>query len=96
MYSNKANKPAIGTHDEELLEDIEQLIPNPNYFDYEFLYGIRRDLQKSLKDKGYNVRVYVPFGEKWLPYTLRRLKEWKNLMFVIKNVFNEIFRRRSD
>ena len=96
LYSNKANKPAIGTHDEELLEDIEQLIPNPNYFDYEFLYGIRRDLQKNLKDKGYNVRIYVPFGEKWLPYTLRRLKEWKNLMFVIKNVFNEIFRRRSD
>ena len=95
LYSNKANKPAIGTHDEELLEDVQQLIPKPEYFDYEFLYGIRRDLQKDLKDKGYNVRVYVPFGEDWLPYTLRRLKEWKNLKFVIKNIFNEIFRRRS-
>ena len=95
LYSNKANKPAIGTHDEELLEDVQQLIPKPECFDYEFLYGIRRDLQKDLKDKGYNVRVYVPFGEDWLPYTLRRLKEWKNLKFVIKNIFNEIFRRRS-
>jgi proline dehydrogenase len=92
LYSNKTNKPAIATHDEELLEDVETLIPHPEYFDYEFLYGIRRDLQKSLKDKGYTVRVYVPFGKNWLPYTLRRLREWKNLKFVIKNIFYEIFR----
>ena len=92
LYSNKANKPAIGTHDEELLEDVQQLIPKPEYFDYEFLYGIRRDLQKDLKDKGYNVRVYVPFGEDWLPYTLRRLKEWKNLKFVIVNMIKEWFK----
>lgn len=93
LYSEKANKPAIATHDQELLEDVQELIPDPRCFDYEFLYGIRRDLQKSLKDKGYNVRIYVPFGDNWLPYTLRRLKEWKNLVFVIKNIFNEIFRR---
>jgi proline dehydrogenase len=93
LYANKANKPAIATHDEELLEDIELLVPNPDYFEYEFLYGIRRDLQKDLKDKGYTVRVYVPFGKKWLPYTLRRLKEWKNLSFVVKNIFHEIFKR---
>ena len=93
LYSNKANKPAIATHDEELLQDIEELIPDPSYFEYEFLYGIRRDLQKSLKDKGYTVRVYVPFGDNWLPYSLRRLKEWKNLLFVIRNIFYEIFKR---
>jgi len=93
LYSDKANNPAIATHDEELLGDIEELIPDPNYFEYEFLYGIRRDLQKSLKDKGYTVRIYVPLGENWLPYALRRLKEWKNLKFVIKNVFYEIFKR---
>lgn len=92
LYSNKTNKPAIATHDEELLEDIEELIPKPEYFDYEMLYGIRRDLQKSLLQKQYRVRIYIPFGEQWLPYTLRRLKEWKNLKFVIKNVFYEIFR----
>ena len=89
LYANKANKPAIATHDEELLEDIQELIPNPNYFDYEFLYGIRRDLQENYKNKGHKVRIYVPFGENWLPYTLRRLKEWKNLAFVIKNIIRE-------
>tara|TARA_Y100000766_G_C18908536_1_gene607144 strand:+ start:1873 stop:2712 length:840 start_codon:yes stop_codon:yes gene_type:complete len=89
LYANKANKPAIATHDEELLEDIEELIPNPKFFDYEFLYGIRRDLQENYKNKGHKVRIYVPFGENWLPYTLRRLKEWKNLAFVIKNIVKE-------
>ena len=90
LYSEKANKPAIATHDEELLEDIKELIPDPNYFDYEFLYGIRRDLQKNFKEN-HTVRIYVPFGEDWLPYTIRRLKEWKNLKFVVKNVFKELF-----
>ena len=93
LYSRKANKPALATHDEELLGDVEELIPHPDYFEYEFLYGVRRDLQKSLKDKGYTVRVYIPFGKNWLPYTLRRLKEWKNLKFVIKNILYEIFKR---
>ena len=92
LYSEKTNRPAIATHDEELLEDIEELIPDPKYFDYEMLYGIRRDLQKSLLSRGYRVRIYIPFGEDWLPYTLRRLKEWKNLKFVIRNVFKEGFR----
>ena len=82
-------KPAIATHDEELIEDIQELIPNPKYFDYEFLYGIRRDLQKSLLKNQYKVRIYVPFGTDWFPYTLRRLREWKNLKFLIKNIFKE-------
>ena len=89
LYSEKTNKPAIATHDEELLDDIKQLIPDPKYFEFEFLYGIRRDLQKEMRDKGYKVRVYVPFGNDWLPYTIRRLKEWKNLKFVIRNIFKE-------
>ena len=89
LYSAKANKPAIATHDESLLEDITELIPCPHYFDYEFLYGIRRDLQKSLLQKQYKVRIYVPFGNDWFPYTLRRLREWKNLKFLIKNIFKE-------
>tara|TARA_Y100000593_G_scaffold79076_1_gene146987 strand:+ start:1057 stop:1902 length:846 start_codon:yes stop_codon:yes gene_type:complete len=94
LYSNKANKPAIATHDEELLGDIRELIPNAcHFFDYEFLYGIRRDLQKSLKENGDCVRVYIPFGTKWLPYTLRRLREWKNLKFVIKNIIKEWFKK---
>lgn len=92
LYSGGALRPAVATHDEELLDDIEELIPNAHsFFDYEFLYGIRRDLQKSLKDKGCCVRIYIPFGTEWLPYTMRRLREWKNLKFVIKNIFKEWF-----
>ena len=93
LYRSRANRPAIATHDELLLEDIECMLPDAKYFDYEFLYGIRRDLQKEMKDKGYRVRIYVPFGENWLPYTLRRLKEWKNLKFVVFNMIRELFRR---
>ena len=69
------------------------MLPKPNRLDFEFLYGIRRDLQKNLKDKKYNVRIYVPFGEDWFPYVVRRLKEFKNLKFIIVNIIKEIFRR---
>lgn len=89
LYSEKSERPAIATHDEELLEDIREMIPCPHYFEYEFLYGIRRDIQKKYRDDGYKVRIYVPFGEDWLPYISRRLKEWKNIKFVVVNVFRE-------
>ena len=92
LYSEKANKPAIATHDEELIEDVHELITDSKYYDYELLYGIRRDLQKDLKDKGYKVRIYVPFGKDWMPYCTRRLKEFKNLKFVIRNVIKEWFK----
>ena len=61
---------------------------------FEFLYGIRRDIQSELLSSGYNVRLYVPFGQQWLPYTLRRLKEFKNLKFVFLNVFREFFSKK--
>jgi len=81
-----ANKPTIATHDEKLLNKI---ISSEYVYDYEFLYGIRRDLQRDLKNKGYRVRIYIPFGEHWLPYVVRRLKEWKNLKFVSYNIIKE-------
>ena len=84
LKSKKANKPAIATHDEELLSKIDS-----DFYDYEFLYGIRRDLQRDLRNKGYRVRIYVPFGEHWFPYVMRRLKEWKNLKFVFYNIIKE-------
>ena len=86
---------AIATHDESLLEDIEDMIPNSYHFDYEFLYGIRRDLQRDFR-RDHTVRIYVPFGKDWLPFTLRRLKEWKNLKFVIISVFREFFKKITD
>jgi len=93
LYSEKASKPAIATHDEALLEDVNELIPNASdFYDYEFLYGIRRDLQREYLNEGRAVRIYIPYGTDWLPYTLRRLKEWKNLKFVVYNIFKEWFK----
>ena len=88
---------AIGTHDERILKEIADNMGAFNIkkedCDFEFLYGIRRDLSRKMKDEGYRVRLYVPFGTEWLPYTLRRLREYKNLVFVISNVFKEIKRK---
>ena len=87
--------PAIGTHDEPLIDDVLGYLNRFNVkkddLFIEMLYGIRRDLSSSLKKQGYCVRLYVPFGEDWLPYTLRRLREFKNLKFVISNIVKEVF-----
>ena len=87
--------PAIGTHDEKLLDDIlgylNKFNISKNDLCIEMLYGIRRDLSFSLKKQGYCVRLYVPFGTEWLPYTLRRLREYKNLKFIISNIIKEMF-----
>jgi len=89
--------PAIGTHDERLIDDILGYLTRFNVkkedIYIEMLYGIRRDLASSLQKQGYCVRLYVPFGTDWLPYTLRRLKEFKNMKFVITNVIKEIFNK---
>ena len=93
MKNPKTVISAIGTHDEDIIKEITKNMGafniNKEDFDFEFLYGIRRDLSQKMKDEGYTVRLYVPFGTQWLPYTLRRLKEYKNLVFVIKNMFKE-------
>ena len=91
--------PAIGTHDEGLISDILSYFNRfivghdnvkKNDLFIEMLYGIRRDLSSSLLKQGYCVRIYVPFGEDWLPYTLRRLREFKNLKFIISNIVKEM------
>lgn len=88
----KGNNPAIATHDERLINEAirfadENGIPKER-FEFQMLLGIKRKLQKRLADSGYKVRVYIPYGADWLPYTLRRLRERKeNLFFVIKNLF---------
>lgn len=89
----KGNNPAIATHDERLINEAirfadENGIPKER-FEFQMLLGIKRKLQKRLADSGYKVRVYIPYGADWLPYTLRRLRERKeNLFFVIKNIFD--------
>jgi len=88
--------PAIATHDEFLIQEIIRFVEkeniSPKTFYFELLYGVRRDLQKILLGKGYQVRIYVPYGNSWLPYTLRRLAERKeNIFFVLKSLARETF-----
>jgi len=70
---------AVATHDELLIKEAIRLarrrLLSPDRFEFQMLYGVRRDLQVSLVDQGYRVRVYVPFGEQWYPYLMRRLAE---------------------
>jgi proline dehydrogenase len=86
--------PAIATHDEAILAEVKrfasaQAIP-PDRYEFQMLYGIRRDLQASLMAQGYRVRVYVPFGKEWFPYFMRRLGERPaNVGFVIRALFAE-------
>jgi len=61
---------------------------SPSRFEFQMLYGVRRDLQRSLVRDGYKVRVYVPFGREWYPYFMRRLAERPaNVLFLAKNFF---------
>jgi proline dehydrogenase len=82
--------PALATHDEALLAAAqryaaEKQIPRAR-FEFQMLYGIRRDLQEQLASEGYNVRVYVPYGSQWYPYLTRRMAERPaNLMFILSN-----------
>ncbi|MFZ3072266.1 MAG: proline dehydrogenase family protein [Thermodesulfobacteriota bacterium] len=84
---------AVATHDEKLVNEAikiasENKIPKDR-FEFQMLLGIKRTLQSKLANEGYKVRVYVPYGTHWLPYTMRRLKERKeNVWFVLKNLFD--------
>jgi len=86
--------PAIATHDPAMIEATrafaaERGIDAANY-EFQMLYGIRRDLQSGLKREGFQVRVYVPFGREWFPYFMRRLGERPaNIGFVIRGVLGE-------
>lgn len=81
----------IATHDERMVEATlafvkKQGIPSSE-FEFQMLYGVRRDLQRLLVREGYRVRVYVPFGTEWYPYFMRRLAERPaNVIFLAKNV----------
>ncbi|HEX6818933.1 MAG TPA: proline dehydrogenase family protein [Ktedonobacterales bacterium] len=82
--------PAIATHDERIITDARQFATEHGIararFEFQMLYGIRRDLQEKLSRDGYNVRVYVPYGTQWYPYLTRRMAERPaNLVFVMSN-----------
>lgn len=83
--------PAFATHDQRIVEHIvarasAMRIPTDR-FEFQMLYGIRRDLQRRLIDRGYRVRVYVPYGGHWYPYFMRRLAERPgNLLFFLRSL----------
>jgi proline dehydrogenase len=86
--------PAIATHDPIMIELARNFAREhqitPDRFEFQMLYGIRRDLQTALVKEGYRVRVYVPFGREWFPYFMRRLGERPaNVMFVARAIFGE-------
>jgi proline dehydrogenase len=81
----------LATHDEDLIRAailyVQEQKIDPSHFEFQMLYGVRRDLQKSLVDQGFRVRVYVPFGTEWYPYFMRRLAERPaNVLFLAKNL----------
>lgn len=92
LLMKDGNYPALATHDDKIIEKLiafaqEAGIPKER-FEFQMLYGIRRDLQDGLRSKGYNVRVYVPFGDQWYPYFMRRLAERPaNAFFILKSLF---------
>jgi proline dehydrogenase len=84
--------PALATHDEAVVAQIKQYVAarkiSRDAFEFQMLYGIRRDLQRQLVSEGYRLRLYVPFGSAWYPYYMRRLAERPaNVLFVIRNLF---------
>jgi proline dehydrogenase len=86
--------PAIATHDPEMIDATKAYAKQKGYsadrFEFQMLYGIRRDLQAQLVKEGYRVRVYVPFGKQWYPYFMRRLGERPaNVAFVLRGIFSD-------
>ncbi len=86
--------PAIATHDPAMIDATRRFAAAhgvaSDRFEFQMLYGIRRDLQAQLRDAGYRVRVYVPFGREWFPYFMRRLGERPaNVAFVIRGLLSE-------
>jgi proline dehydrogenase len=86
--------PAIATHDDRLIEATKRVARErglaADRFEFQLLYGIRRDLQEMLLREGYRVRIYVPYGTEWYPYLMRRLAERPaNLLFIVRSVLRE-------
>jgi len=88
------NYPGVATHDARIIAHVKRFAERweigRERFEFQMLYGIRRDLQEELVGQGYNVRIYVPFGEAWYPYLTRRLAERPaNLGFVAGSIARE-------
>jgi proline dehydrogenase len=86
--------PGVATHDPEMIERVSAFARErgigQDRFEFQMLYGVRRDLQRRLLANGYRLRIYVPYGTEWYPYFMRRLAERPaNVLFVLRSVFGE-------
>jgi len=92
--------PAIATHDPAMLDYARQRVAEHGLarerYEFQMIYGVRRDLQQQLSEQGHPLRIYVPFGTEWCPYFMRRLAERPaNCWFVLRSLAAESFRSRS-
>jgi proline dehydrogenase len=92
LLLDKGAYPAIATHDERMIAATRAHVESHKIardaFEFQMLYGIRRDLQRQLAREGFRVRVYVPYGEAWYPYYMRRLAERPaNVLFILRNMW---------
>jgi proline dehydrogenase len=94
LLLERGTYPALATHDPEMIAATRKFAAaraiGSDRFEFQMLYGVRRDLQAQLRTAGYRVRVYVPFGREWFPYFMRRLGERPaNVGFVIRSLLRE-------
>ena len=94
LLLDEGTYPAIATHDPDMIDATKAHAKSKGYandrFEFQMLFGIRRDLQAALVKEGYRVRVYVPFGKQWYPYFMRRLGERPaNVAFVLRGILSD-------
>jgi proline dehydrogenase len=92
----RGNYPGLATHDEAIIAEAKRFAQAegiaPDRFEFQMLYGVRRDLQQRLVREGWRCRVYIPFGTQWYPYLMRRLAERPaNIAFMTGNIVKEAF-----
>jgi len=95
----RGNYPGIATHDQKIIDHAKAFAKQKQLpverFEFQMLYGVRRDLQYRLRREGYNMRIYVPFGTHWYPYLMRRLAERPaNIAFITSSILKEWTTRR--
>ena len=98
LLLSEGTYPGIATHDERMIEATCEFAAREGIatdrFEFQMLYGVRRDLQEQLVRDGYRMRVYVPYGGEWYPYLMRRLAERPaNTLFLLRGVLRELQRR---
>jgi proline dehydrogenase len=96
----EGNYPGIATHDEKIIDHARRFVARERIasdrFEFQMLYGVRRDLQSRLRQQGFKLRVYIPFGTQWYPYLMRRLAERPaNIAFILGNLVRESVPHRA-